>query len=290
VVAAGVPLHGAVRLSQSDRGATDDVAPPSTGYPRPPRPLAAWAFEHYVRRQARRHFTAVHWRAERADVLADRGVPTIFVANHTNWWDGFLGYLVSRALGLGFRVLMEERNLARYRVFLRVGALPLRRTSAREAHADLRAARAHLVPGVSLWVYPQGSRRPAAERPGALGGGAAQLALELAAELGRPVRLCPVALRYGFLGEQLPEAFVLVGEPWPVPPSPRASGAERRVLTAEVARRLGETLDALDARLAAEDLRGFEPLVRGRLSVNKRMDRFRHRVGLLRGEFEARNG
>jgi hypothetical protein len=31
-------------------------------------------------------------------------------------------------------------------------------------------------------------------------------------------------------------------------------------------------------------------LVTGKLSVNKRMDRFRHAVGLLRGEFQARNG
>lgn len=261
------------------------VRPPSTGYPRPPRPLAAWAFEHYVRRQARRHFTAVHWRTTDDAPRWDRSLPTIFVANHTNWWDGFLAYLVSRALGLGYRVLMEERNLARYRAFLHIGALPLRRTSAREAWADLHAARAHLAPGVSLWVFPQGARRPAAEPLVRLGGGAAELALTLA----RPVRLCPVGFRYGFLGEQLPEAFVLVGEPWVVQPAPAARAA-RRALTGEIARRMGATLAALDAQLAREELCGFRPLVRGRLSVNKRMDRFRHRVGLLRGEFEARNG
>jgi hypothetical protein len=30
--------------------------------------------------------------------------------------------------------------------------------------------------------------------------------------------------------------------------------------------------------------------VAGRLSINKRMDRVRHAVGLLRGRFEPRNG
>jgi len=30
--------------------------------------------------------------------------------------------------------------------------------------------------------------------------------------------------------------------------------------------------------------------VTGKLSINKRMDRVRHSLGLLRGPFEARNG
>jgi hypothetical protein len=42
--------------------------------------------------------------------------------------------------------------------------------------------------------------------------------------------------------------------------------------------------------VAAERLDAFEPLTAGSLSVNKRLDRFRHAVGLLRGPFEARNG
>ena len=36
----------------------------------------------------------------------DRSVPTLLVANHTNWWDGFLAFRVSRSLRLTFQVLM----------------------------------------------------------------------------------------------------------------------------------------------------------------------------------------
>lgn len=46
----------------------------------------------------------------------------------------------------------------------------------------------------------------------------------------------------------------------------------------------------LDEMVAAERLTAFQPLAEGRLSVNKRLDRFRHALGLLRGPFEARNG
>ena len=190
---------------------------------------------------------------------------------------------MSRALGAGFRVLMEERNLARYRVFLRVGALPLRRTSPREARADLEVARAHLAPGVGLWVFPQGVRRPAAEPIARCERGAAHLALAADA----PVQIVPVAFRYPFLGEQLPEGFVLVGTPWVVEPG---TAAGRRPLMGRIEHELGATISRLDERLAAEDTAGFRLLVHGRLSVNKRMDRFRHAVGLLGGRFEARNG
>jgi len=272
------------------------VAPPSTGYPPPPGPLAVRAFARYVRWQARRNFAAVRWHG-RARLGADVArAPVVLVANHTNWWDGFLSCLVSRELGLGFRVLMEERNLARYRAFLRIGALPIRRTTPQERWADLEAARAHLLPGVSLWVYPQGERRPAAEPVGAAAGGrplergAAQLALAAAAALGRPVPLCPVAFRYAFLGESAPEAFVLLGEPWRVEGAGPATPGRRRALGDEIERRLAATVAELDARLAAEAVADFTPLVPGRLSINKRMDRVRHAMGLLDGPFEARNG
>jgi len=64
----------------------------------------------------------------------------------------------------------------------------------------------------------------------------------------------------------------------------------RRVLMQRIAARLEDTLDALDGLVAHERLEAFRPLAAGGLSVNKRLDRFRHAVGLLRGPFEARNG
>lgn len=258
---------------------------PPPGYPPPPSPAAAWLFERYVRRLAGRHFAGVHWTRGGAVGRWAGDPPTIFVANHTNWWDGFVGYLVTRSLGLRFQVLMEARSLERYRTFRRLGALPLRRERPAAAYADLAAAASYLRPGVGLWVFPQGKRCPPAEPMERLERGAAHIAQRL----GAPVRFCPVALRYGYLGEQLPEAFVAVGDAW-IEPAAGAGRAARGEIMGRIEARLGATVERLDRLVALEALDVFERLARGRLSINKRLDRVRHAAGLLAGRFEARNG
>ena len=235
-----------------------------------------------MRGQARRYFSGVHWAAGDAEQWRP-DLPTLIVANHSNWWDGFLAAVVSRALGLSFHVLMDAVNLERYGVFRHVGALPIHRDSPHRAYADLHTAARALRPRASLWIFPQGRRRPPAERPAGCERGAAEIVLGA----GGPLRVVAVGFRYAFVGEQLPEAFVLVGNEWVIE---RGTYGTRRALMPRIEQRLGDVLDELDARLAGEQLGEFRPLIPGKLSVNKRMDRFRHAVGLLDGPFELRNG
>jgi 1-acyl-sn-glycerol-3-phosphate acyltransferase len=241
----------------------------------------AAGFERYLRYLAARQFAAVHLRRPAEGPAAPGSLhPTVFVANHTNWWDGFLAYLVGRSLGTTFYVLMEARHLARYRFFLQVGALPLDRASAPRAYADLERARGVLAPSAGLWVFPPGARRPAAEPLATLEAGAAHLALTA----DTPVRICPVGFRYGYLGEHLPEAFAWVGEGWVVRAGRRTSEPDQS-RSANDSRRLSQ-LDGW----REERLDEFHVLVRGSISLNKRLDRIRHRLGWLDGPYEERNG
>lgn len=257
------------------------AAPPAL----PSRP-AVWLFSRYVRRLARRHFASVHWNG--GDAPAGSTESVLFVANHSNWWDGFLACLTGWRLGLSVEVLMDAANLQRYWMFRYVGALPLDRRSAVAGYRDLEAAAWHLRrPGTGLWIFPQGERRPASAPCSPLGHGAAQLWLRS----GATPRICPVAIRCAYLGEQLPDAFVWIGESWrPAPPAPGSLARVRRELTDAIEERLTATLGELDARLGREDLAGFSVLEPGRLSINKRLDRVRRALGLLRGPFEPRNG
>ena len=246
-----------------------------------PSPLAVWAFARYCRGLFRRHFASARWSALAEPAGWDRAVPVLFVSNHSNWWDGFFSFLLTRELGLSCHVLMEAANLDRYPFFRRIGTLPVRRESRKGAWNDLHAADRVLRPGAALWIYPQGRRRPAGESPRRLERGAAHLAVRHDG----PLRICPVAFRYPFLSEQRPEAIALVGHSWL-----HERGEDRRELTERIGAALTATLETLDSRLAAEALDGFRVIVPGTLSINKRMDRVRHSLGLLRGPFEARNG
>lgn len=213
--------------------------------------------------------------------------PLLLIGNHTNWWDGFLAYLVARRLGRRFHVLMEAQHLSRYRAFLRVGALPLHRGASKQAADDLERAGEYLDRQAGMWIFPQGERRPPDEPIGTLERGAAQLALAAA----EAPLIVPVAFRYRFRSEQLPEAFVLAGTPLPIrSASGGPTSQNRRRLTEEITCGLSATLALLDERVAQEDAGDFELLVEGQLSINKRLDRLRHRMGLLDGPFEPRNG
>jgi len=275
---------------------------PRPSVPPPPLRPVARGFHRYVCRLAARHFAAVHWGAASGEIPAAgpdgegpghaTAVPgpqsTLFVANHSNWWDGFLAYLVGAGLGLHFQVLMEAKNLDRYWMFRWVGALPLHRGQPARGYADLARAAVTLArPATGLWVFPQGDRRPPAEPVRGCQTGAAHLALSVPG----PIRIWPVAFRYAYRGEQIPEAFAWLGKPWARDPGPAPGSRDaRRELTQQIEDRLRETVAALDARLAGEQLGEFALLLPGRLSINKRLDRVRHLFGLLDGPFERRNG
>jgi hypothetical protein len=240
--------------------------------------------DRYVRVQVGKHFGSARLGPiAAAESGWDRTIPTLFIANHSNWWDGFFAFLVGRELGLTSHLLMDAENLGRYPVFRLAGALPLRRESGRGRYQDLAASRACLKPGAALWIFPQGARRPQGERPARLFPGAAELAVRHAA----PLRICAVAFRYVYLGEQLPEAFGWLGRHWVLEPG---CYGHRRSLMPVLEQDLVVAVDTLDGLLRAESLAGFRTIVEGRLSINKRIDRVRHAVGLLRGRFEPRNG
>jgi len=246
--------------------------------------MASRAFGWYLDRLAARHFTTVRWHRSE-DCRSWGETALLLVANHTSWWDGFMAHQVTRALGLAFQILMDARGVRDYPLFRRLGAVPVRRESPVQAVRDLHAIAGNLRAGVAVWIFPQGERRPAGEPVRGTERGAAQLALGA----GQAVRIVPVGFRYLFLSEQLPEAFVHLGRSWLATPENAGSDA-RRSLAGDIEAGITGSLAELDRALAAENVDGYDVLIRGRLSINKRMDRVRHAVGTMEGPFEERNG
>jgi chlorobactene lauroyltransferase len=250
-------------------------------------PLFEAAFRHYLRDLARKRFHAVRIAGREHLQDWDPHVPTVAYANHSNWWDGFMAFLITHlAEGGRFHVMMEERHLERYPYFSRIGAFGVDREHPRAARETLSHARILLgKPRATVWIFPQGILRPNDVRPLAFYPGASRLALE-ARETYGAVRLLPVAMRYEFLQEDRPEALLRIA-----PPTLLTSPLPARELNMAMERTLTELLDGLRAQVAREDLAAFEPLVEGGMSLNKRLDAMKVRLGLLpREAFDPRNG
>ena len=241
-------------------------------------PWATAALRRHVRGRAAKRFHGWWVGGEGLEAACDASQPLLLLPNHTSWWDGFVALELAHRLGHRFHVMMQADQLAQIPFFARVGAFSVDHGDRRQAEADLAYAATLLVPGNGVWIFPQGRRMPAGA-PLVIASGAARLARAAA-----PVRVVPVALRYPFVSEELPEAFAWIGRPFAVDPG-ASLGAARRLIGAELAGAVGR----LDAALATTERAGFEPLLAGAPSANKWWPAQLARLGLV-GPEAVRNG
>lgn len=154
---------------------------------------------------------------DEAGALA-RGAPTLWVANHTAWWDPLVAIVVSHRLGLEAHAMMAQENLERAPFFGLVGAFGVHRGQRRDGAAATRHAAALLDrPGRAVWIFPQGETRPAHEAL-RFHGGAASIHAHAAAG---GAWFVPVGLRYALRDDPRPELWIAIG-----PPSRRADGPD----------------------------------------------------------------
>ena len=118
-------------------------------------------------------------------------------------------------------------------------------------------------------VFPQGRIVPAERRPLLLESGAARLARRAGG-----ATVLPVALRYEFLADQHPAAFISAGPPWSVTAE---AARDPRALTAALAALLTAEADNLRAAIAADATADFRPLLAGCRSINDLYDQLLRR-------------
>lgn len=214
------------------------------------------------------HFATVRVAGSEHLTAVDRSLPVIGFGNHSSWWDGLIIYYLSHTLlDADVYLMMEEKQLARYRFFSRVGAFSVQREDASRAAVSLRyAARLLEQPNRWLWIYPQGSMQPNDHRPLRFFPGAAMIARLT----GKSVYLIPFAHRYEFLDEEQPDAFVRFGQPV-IPQQP----LDIEQTTQAMQHAVTNLLEQLRSEIAAGELNDYQVLFRGRLSTNTWYDRIR---------------
>lgn len=140
----------------------------------------------------------------------------IAAPNHTSWWDGFVPFLVQRALApqTPFAIMMSEAQLRRFPFFRWGGAFSVDANSPRAARESVEYAAHCARNGAGVWIFPQG--RLCA--PGADLGFTAGFE-HAARRAGVPI--VPIALRYALLEAREPDAFLSAGNP--IDPSVRTA-------------------------------------------------------------------
>jgi 1-acyl-sn-glycerol-3-phosphate acyltransferase len=232
-------------------------------------------YHGYLRWSLRRSFHAIHARGLEHLQELPASAPVIACANHSNWWDGLAVFFLTRFQPRkAFYCMMEEAQLKHYRFFTWLGAFSVDPTNSLRAAAAVRYSLNLLKqPRTMLWIFPQGRQAPAGE-PVSVRAGASFLCARVP-----HAQVLPVAFRYVFLREQRPEMLIGIGAPMPA----------LEVNDARIEAALRTLCAELDEAVRAEDVSGFQYLMRPGLSVNKWWEGL---VRLLRFDFrgfEAKN-
>ncbi|NTU97806.1 MAG: glycerol acyltransferase [Chlorobiaceae bacterium] len=233
-------------------------------------------FSWYSRRQFRRYFNSVQVFMEPGVQEMDIRTPVIFYANHAYWWDGFWSQLCTEEF---FRqnlyIIIEYQQLEKHRFFTRIGAFSLDRSRPRTIPGTLDYAAALLCAESrrqnALWIFPQGKIEPVDRKPLVFMKGTARVAGRVL-EKTSGIYLVSVVSRIEYLNEQKPDLFLSFKKPQLIVPADY-QGAE--ALTSSMQDTTEEHLDELHRKIIGGMTAGARVLVRGTLSVNRRVEEIR---------------
>lgn len=157
------------------------------------------------------HFSVIRRKGTIDPPLAADGKrpPVIYVANHTNWWDGMVAYEnYIRASSYQHFIMMDEKQLRQFRFFTRIGVFSIDKTKGSAIIETLEYAADLLRQQHAVWIFPQGEIEHLEKRPLQFSSGVAFL-LERCPD----AVVVPVAMYYSFGFKQKPEVDLWFGEP-----------------------------------------------------------------------------
>jgi 1-acyl-sn-glycerol-3-phosphate acyltransferase len=201
-------------------------------------------------------------------VRKDMACPILLCMTHSGWYDGYLAFLLNqRVFHRDGYLMMEEVNLARYFFFTWGGVFGVDRDNVRSALASIEYISGILNEGEGkmLCMFPQGTMRHPDLRPLKLYSGVATIARRV----GR-CAIIPAAIRYDFIMDQAPDAFLRLGAPIMV--DAQRSPIHARELTNSLARALTAAADQLHADIREYNRAPYRRLMAGRGSINKVWD------------------
>ncbi|WP_028563201.1 lysophospholipid acyltransferase family protein [Paenibacillus pinihumi] len=222
----------------------------------------------------RRHFRYVGLSGE-LDPLPRTGL--LYLMNHSSWWDGLIVYHAICTCSQGDHyVMMDERQLARYSFFRKLGAFSIDKSSTRGIVRSLDYAAELLSAGKRVWMFPQGDIRHLESRPLEFKSGAAYLLRSSPA-----AAVMTMTAYYSLCHHQKAEVTLQAAAPLMMP----WNEMERRSISAVLRKRLNEQLEAhkqsvvQSAPLPSPE---YAALLRGGRSTSDHFDSMKRVLGSMR--------
>lgn len=236
------------------------------------RTVLTWYFSRSLRKtffrcliKGEHHISA--WHKDKKEHMPN--IPLIVYCSHGGWWDAALAIAITNGrLQLESYGMMEEKQLKKYRFFTKVGMFSVHRSNARSAIQSLKYASELIKDSRKvLWMFPQGELIHQEIRPIQTYTGMANLV-----EMMGKAWCVPVAIRYDFLHEQKPEAWLSIGEPELM--TAEAFG-DKFSMTEHFRIRLTKLMDEVRVDVMEYRKNGYEVFLHGATSVEKRWDAVR---------------
>lgn len=209
-------------------------------------------FSIYNRNLIKRRFNSL--RVSGFEFLQNKknGFPLITFANHSSWWDGLILFELFQHFDIENYVLMEEKQLKDLFLFRKLGAFSIVREEPKKALESIYYSAKLLRKSskTNLLIFPQGKILPNDLRP-----------LKFFNGISRIIEKCgncqtvPIALRFEFINEFKPEAFIKIGKPKIFE---NISKGERKTLTNTLAKDLTVLLDELKVDILNQNFDSFK--------------------------------
>lgn len=244
------------------------------------RAYTKW-FGWYSRRQFRKHFHAVKVAMPHDTLAMEHCYPVIFYCNHAYWWDGFWSQLCTEAFfKQNLYIIIEYQQLAKHRFFTRLGAFSIDRSRPKSAVRTLDYAAECLTAKSpnqnALWVFPQGRIEHVDKQPIRFFNGTSAI-ISRVLQRTDGMYLVSVVSRIEYLEEQRPDLFLSFRAPEFLE---QQEFAGQQTLTQHMQDETIEHLAWLKEKTISRDIEGFQVLVRGAESINRKVDRVRKLAGL----------
>ncbi|MBM7633610.1 lysophospholipid acyltransferase family protein [Geomicrobium sediminis] len=206
------------------------------------RPFMLWQF--------RKNFYGIHVLDERIN----KQPTSLFVMNHSSWWDGLLCLLLNEKLfNSDAYMMMDEEGLQKFPFFRRLGAFSINSKDRGKLRTSYRYTQSLLQSKKSVWLFPQGEERHQELRPLAVQRGVVHFHNK--APHGD---VTFISAYYTFLREQKPEVFIHVQT---------CTLTHTTIETFE--EQMTRQLDRLRNSVITGNLQQFETFVAGRRTISE---------------------